>query len=227
MSFDISDLSERLHLLPSGMFIVSNELSAVSYSLCELTVTSKALDDAASTLLHACAGISVSGSYMGCFREASCAASNRMQASLAVNVPDMTVKKCLDLALMAGWTYGGLAPGTTPGTTSCYGGDKLSPTTVNPGCFAACAGNSSERCGDNNCMVSVYSGEVCLLNSAAARETCCKAAAYSCCCVGIEKHTTTTPRQYTFCIRGQRWHDSLLKSSSCSLLCRVMCISSR
>jgi len=127
------------------------------------SVTSKALDGALPTLLHACTGISVSGTYMGCFREATCTASTRMQASLAVNVPDMTVKKCLELALMAGWTYGGLAPGTTLGTTSCYGGDKLSPTTVNPGCFAPCSGNSSERCGDNNCMVSVYSGEFFLL----------------------------------------------------------------
>lgn len=74
------------------------------------------------------------------------------------NDPRMTVKRCLDLGRMAGWPYVGLAPGTIPGTSSCYGGDQLPVAAVNPGCLAPCAGNSSERCGDANCQVSVYSG---------------------------------------------------------------------
>lgn len=110
-----------------------------------------------STLLSA--GISNSGTYAGCFRDTGCAVDTRLKAALVQNDPRMTVQRCLDLGRTAGWPYVGLAPGTTPGTSSCFGGDKLPVAAVNPGCMAGCAGNSSERCGDASCQVSVYSGE--------------------------------------------------------------------
>lgn len=95
---------------------------------------------------------------MGCFRDAGCPSAQRLKVVLAANSPDMTVKQCVNLALNAGWPYAGLAPGVTPGTNSCFAGDSLPTTVVNPGCLAACAGNSSERCGDADCQVSIYSG---------------------------------------------------------------------
>lgn len=104
-------------------------------------------------------GISVSGTYTGCYKDTTCSPSSRMQAALALNDPQMTVRKCLDLAKAAGWSYAGLAPGAQSGTTNCFAGERLPPAAVNPGCLAACSGNSTERCGDDNCMLSVYSGE--------------------------------------------------------------------
>jgi hypothetical protein len=109
--------------------------------------------------LHA-AGISVSGTYMGCYRDTGCDSANRLKTALVQSDPKLTVKRCLDLVLLAGWPYAGLAPGSNPGTSSCFGGDKLPAAAANPGCFAACAGNKTERCGDGNCQVSVYSGKM-------------------------------------------------------------------
>lgn len=106
----------------------------------------------------------MSGTYIGCYREPSCNPALRLRAVLAQNEKQMTVKQCLASALQAGWPYAGLAPGTIPGTTSCFGGDRVPSVAVNPGCFAPCSGNSSERCGDNNCFMSVYSGELEVFN---------------------------------------------------------------
>lgn len=103
-------------------------------------------------------GISVSGTYVGCFQDTGCAPSSRLRAALSLNNPRITVKQCLDLALVAGWPYAGLAPGTVSGTTSCFGGDRLPQAPANPGCFAACSGNNTERCGDSRCQLSMYSG---------------------------------------------------------------------
>jgi hypothetical protein len=107
-------------------------------------------------------GISVSGTYMGCFRDTGCSSSTRLRATLAANAEKMTVKTCVSMANIAGWPLAGLAPGTFPGTTSCFGGDKLPAATaaVVGGCLAACSGNTTERCGDStNCQVSIYTGE--------------------------------------------------------------------
>lgn len=100
----------------------------------------------------------MSGTYVGCYQDTGCVPSSRLKAALALNQPRMTVKQCLDLALLAGWPYAGLAPGTFLSTTSCFGGDKLPQAAANPGCFAGCSGNTTERCGDSNCQMSVYSG---------------------------------------------------------------------
>lgn len=104
------------------------------------------------------AGISVSGTYAGCFRDSSCSSDTRLKSPLVQNEPKMTVKRCLEMARLAGWPYAGVAPGTVAGTTSCFGGDKVPTEAVSNGCLTACSGNFTERCGDSNCQVSVYSG---------------------------------------------------------------------
>jgi hypothetical protein len=112
-------------------------------------------------LLLLLTGISVSGTYMGCFRDSGCSSSTRLRATLAANSDKMTVKACIGIANLAGWPLAGLAPGAFPGTTSCFGGDRLPPATaaVVGGCLAACSGNATERCGDSsNCQVSIYAG---------------------------------------------------------------------